>query len=134
MSFESLSENTAENKAVLQKVAEEFGVEVRANAKAETIIAALEEEGVTWDMATKHVSDVASKDEVLKEEAAERKANGPQELLKMDRANFSYEIRGIRFTREHPYALVPQEDAEWIVENVDGFRYASPKEAKEYYS
>lgn len=134
MSFETLAENTAENKELLKKIADEFGVEVRTNAKAETIIAALEEDGITWELASQHVGAVAEKNEVLVEEAEERKQTGPKELLKMERANFSYEIRGIKFTREHPYALVPEEDAEWIVENEEGFRYASPKEAKEYYT
>lgn len=133
MSFETLAENTAENKELLKKIADEFGVEVRGNAKAETIVAALEEDGVTWELAVQQVPEVAAKNEVLVEEAAERKENGPKELLKMERENRSYEVRGVRFTREHPFALVASEDAEWIVENEDGFRYASPKEAKEYY-
>lgn len=134
MSFKTLSENTDENKALLQKVATEFGVEVRANAKAETIIAALEEDGISWEMAVQHVNELAPIDAAYQEAAADRRANGPKELVKMERLNRSYEVRGVVFTKEHPYALVAEEDAEWITENEEGFRYASPKEAKEFYS
>jgi hypothetical protein len=55
-------------------------------------------------------------------------------LLKMTRENFSYEVRGYRFTREHPFVAVNAEDADYLIENEEGFRPASPKEAREFYS
>lgn len=55
-------------------------------------------------------------------------------LLKMTRENFSYEVRGYRFSKDHPFVAVNAEDADWLIENEDGFRPASPKEAREFYS
>lgn len=54
-------------------------------------------------------------------------------LLKMNRDNPRYDVRGYKFTREHPFALVDSTNAEFIVENVEGFVYATPKEAREFY-
>jgi len=54
-------------------------------------------------------------------------------LLKMERDNPSYQIRGHKFTRDNPFALVKTEDASYILEHIDGFKQASPKEAKEFY-
>jgi hypothetical protein len=53
--------------------------------------------------------------------------------LKMERENGTYEVYGARFTREHPFVLVDEATAELIVENTEGIRYATPKEAQEYY-
>jgi hypothetical protein len=128
MSFETLK------KEDLLKIAEDYGVETKPTDTKAVIIAALAEDGVSWDDVAKVDKTVAEQDAVLKEEAVVAKANGPKQLLKMLRANGTYEIRGIKFTREHPFALVPEEDAEFIVENdAQGFRYATPKEAAEYY-
>jgi hypothetical protein len=52
----------------------------------------------------------------------------------MSRQNPTYEIRGYRFTRQHPFVPVTEDDANWILENVEGFSIASPREAKEFYS
>lgn len=54
-------------------------------------------------------------------------------LLKMERENGRYDIRGHRFTRDNPFALVQIDDASYILENIEGFKQASPKEAKEFY-
>jgi hypothetical protein len=54
-------------------------------------------------------------------------------LLKMNRENGTFTVRGYKFTKQHPYALVKADDAEYIVENIEGFYYASPKEAQEFY-
>lgn len=128
MSFETLK------KEDLLTIADEYGVEVKPSDTKAVIVAALAEDGVNWDDVAKVDKTVAEQDEVIKEEKAEAKAKGPKQLLKMLRANGSYEIRGIKFTKEHPFALVAEEDAEFIVENdPNGFRYATPKEAAEYY-
>lgn len=127
MSFETLK------KEELLEVAEEFGVDVEKTDTKAVIIAAIAEDGVTWEDAAKFNKSVAEKDVVVKEEKAEAKANGPKDLLKMTRENGTYEIRGISFKKDHPFALVPSEDAEWIVENIEGFRYATPREAQEFY-
>lgn len=57
-----------------------------------------------------------------------------QYLIKMVRENPLYETRGYRFTQKHPYALVSAADAEYILNNEEGFRQAFPKELEEYYS
>lgn len=54
-------------------------------------------------------------------------------LIKMDRQNPSFQIRGYKFTQENPFALVTEEDAEFLVDLNDGFYYATPREAAEFY-
>lgn len=128
MSFETMK------KEDLLKIADEYGVDTKPTDTKAVIIAALAEDGVNWDDVAKVDKTVAAQDAIIKEEKAVEKANGPKQLLKMLRGNSSYEIRGVRFTKEHPFALVPEDDAEFITENdPDGFRYATPKEAAEYY-
>lgn len=131
MSFDTLK------KEDLLKIAEEFGTDVKPNDTKAVIIAALTEDGVTWEQAAALDKQVAEVDAQLKERAAAEKeaakAEEPQALLKMTRANATFEIRGYRFTKEHPFAVVAESDAEWIVDNVEGFRYATPREAQEYY-
>ncbi len=131
MSFETLK------KEDLLKIAEEFGSDVKASDTKAVIIAALNEDGVTWEQAAQLDKQVAEKDAELREEKkaadAEAKAQEAQALLKMQRENSTFEIRGYRFTKAHPFAVVAESDAEWIVDNVDGFRYATPREAQEFY-
>lgn len=128
MSFETLK------KEDLLKIAEEYGVDTKPTDTKAVIIGALAEDGVSWDDVAKVDKTVAEQDAIIKEEKAEAKANGPKQLLRMLRANRTYEVRGVKFTSEHPFALVPEEDAEFITESdPEGFRYATPKEAAEYY-
>lgn len=128
MSFETLK------KEDLLTIADEYGVDAKPSDTKAVIIAALNEDGVSWDDVAKTDKTVAEQDAILKEEKAVEKANGPKQLLKMLRANGTYEIRGYVFKREHPFALVAEDDAEFIVENdPNGFRYATPKEAAEFY-
>jgi hypothetical protein len=54
-------------------------------------------------------------------------------LIKMTRPNFSYEIRGYKFTKQHPYVLVEEDDADYLIETDGGFRLASPKELRDFY-
>ncbi|QIN94581.1 hypothetical protein PP460_gp223 [Streptomyces phage Muntaha] len=131
MSFETLK------KEDLLKIAEEFGSDVKASDTKAVIIAALNEDGVTWEQAAQLDKQVAEKDAELKAEKkaadAEAKAQEEQALLRMMRENSTFEIRGYRFTKSHPFAVVAASDAEWIVDNVEGFRYATPREAQEFY-
>lgn len=132
MSFETLK------KEDLLKIAEDYGVETKPTDTKAVIIGALNEYGVKWDDVAKVDKVIAEKDAELKEIAADKEAvvkeNQPKQLLKMLRANGTYEIRGYVFKREHPFALVAEDDAEFIVENdPNGFRYATPKEAQEFY-
>ncbi len=54
-------------------------------------------------------------------------------LIKMTRENPLFEVRGYRFTQSHPYALVDAGDANYILQNEDGFRQAFPAELEEFY-
>lgn len=55
-------------------------------------------------------------------------------LLKMDRKNVSFEIRGLRFTKEHPFAVTDEKTALLVMAEAEGIRFASPLEAREFYS
>jgi hypothetical protein len=55
-------------------------------------------------------------------------------LVKMDRHNFRYDIRGYSFTKKHPFQSVAPADAEYIIRNVEGFRQALPSEVTDYYN
>lgn len=54
-------------------------------------------------------------------------------LVKMERANPRFDIRGYTFTKEHPYRGVRPEDADYLVRFVEGFRLAAPSEVNDYY-
>jgi hypothetical protein len=128
-------------KADLLEVVEMFGTDVRPSASKADIIAALLEDGVDYETYEKFNakaddeednSDAEEKQPEAKE--APVKEDEPQVLLRMTRGNGTFEIRGYRFTREHPYALVSEENADYLIEEIGGFRIASPREAKEFYS
>lgn len=132
MSFDTLK------KDALLKIAEDFAVEVGEKTTREEIIAALAEDGVTWEMVKAEESRQEEAEQAAAEaaEEAERKAavvEGPTALLRMNRDNFSFQIRGYTFTKSHPFAVVDDENARWIVKHVEGFRYASPEEVEEFY-
>ena len=132
MSFETLK------KEDLLKIADDYGVDVKPSDTKAVIIAAFAEDGVNWDDVAKTDKTIAEIDADLKEtetaKAAEAKEQLPKQLVRMLRANGTYEIRGYVFKREHPFALVAEDDAEFIVENdPSGFRYATPKEAQAFY-
>lgn len=59
--------------------------------------------------------------------------DGDVVLLKMERDNPRYDIRGYSFTQQNPFALVKDRDADFILSHNDGFKVASPREAKEFY-
>lgn len=60
--------------------------------------------------------------------------SGNMVLIKMERKNATFDIRGMRFSKEHPYRSVEAEVAEEIIENVPGFRMALPSEVRDYYN
>lgn len=55
-------------------------------------------------------------------------------LVKMNRQNSYFEIAGKVFTREHPFVLCTEEEAQAIFDAEWGFHVATPREAAEYYS
>ena len=133
MSFQTLK------KELLLQVAEDFAVDVdKDNTKAE-IIAALEQDGVTWAMYKQaYPSELDQPDAENNDEpegaSAEFTPTAKTVLMKMTRGNGTFQIRGYKFTREHPFLPVKEDDANYILENVEGFKIASPKEAEDFYS
>jgi len=131
MSFETL------NKPVLLQVAEDFAVDVKATDNKATIIAALVEDGVTWDMYKAAFPDPEDEPDVTPEApVAEKPAvvrEVPKVLVKMERQNPRFEIRGYTFSKQHPFVPVTEEDANYIISHLDGFRIAMPQEAQDFY-
>lgn len=54
-------------------------------------------------------------------------------LIKMVRDNPQFNVMGVKFTQEHPYALVRPEIADYLLTKEDGFRQATPSELREFY-
>ena len=130
----------------LLEAVEIFGTDVRPTASKADIIAALVEDGIDYETFVKFKEKPEEPEEdALLLAAMEDKAEpivdeeDPVEnekdtvLLRMTRGNGTFEIRGYRFTREHPYAIVTEDDADYLIEIATGFRIASPKEARLYY-
>jgi hypothetical protein len=130
----------------LKKVAEEFGVDSPVKITKQRIIDLLAEEGVTYDV-YKHF-DKLSKDAEDKKAAQEQQQQNIQVqqfqppqyfapkniLVKMDRANFSYQAGRYNFTQEHPYVAMTEAEANYIFATETGFRMATPHEVQQFYS
>lgn len=120
--------------AELREIADAFAVDLEGITKKADIIAALEDEGVT-DATLAQFEDAENVDEGPEEAPVKAKPAGPSVLVKMEKANPTYEIRGHRFTSDHPYVAMSEEDAQDIFDlEPRGFRIATPNEVKEYYS
>jgi hypothetical protein len=119
--------------AELREIAEAFAVDLDGITKKADIIAALEEEGVN----DSHLQEFEEAEHVEQEPVSTpvKKSAGPEVLVKMEKANPTYEIRGYKFTKSHPYVAMGEEDAQEIFDlEPRGFRIATPNEVKEYYS
>jgi len=123
----------------LRSVADAFGTEYDEADSEDTLVAKLATDGVDeneWN----ELKALSQPDENEEEEPVKKAAvqeSEPEEdeefiLIKMTRNNYSYEAYGYEFTREHPYALVTESDADKILENEEGFSIASPREVKEF--
>jgi hypothetical protein len=133
MSFETLKVSE------LKKIADDFGVEIEKLKSKADIIAALSEEGVTWsvyDKTTKALEDEAEdiSEEVLPKFDPKKDQAEDTVLVRMDRANFRYDILGHTFTREHPFVAMNKDQAQAIFDKEEGFRLATPKEVQEFYN
>lgn len=130
MSFETLKVSD------LKKIAEDFGVEVEGLKNKKDIVAALAEEGVSWNVYEKTIKDIEDNTEeieLLPKFDPKKEQAKDSVLVRMTRANFRYDIMGHTFTREHPFAVMSEEDAQEIFDKENGFRLATPKEAQEFY-
>lgn len=138
-------------KEELVTAAQHFGVDDEGNVK--TLKASLAADGVTWEMYAKafglaDVSEVLSYEveetegvkgnvendsEVVTADPHPKLAVEDKYLIKMTRANPYFEFGKYKFTQEHPYAIMPANDAQAILETEEGFRQAFPAELQEYY-
>ena len=95
MSFDALKTNE------LKKVAESFGVDAPEKATKQSLILALQEEGITYDMYAKF--NDAEQVEIKADPKPAKKTKSNKEnsvLVRMDRANPSYDTNGYTFTQE----------------------------------
>lgn len=137
----------AYNKAELLAYAETFGTEVNKTISKKDLAARLAEDGITIELIKSYSKDADDYDAdalglqtlapgELEETAPEADTDEGEDLvlLKMIRTNRTYQIRGYTFKTDHPFALVTEDDADYLIEVDGGFRIASPKEARAYYS
>lgn len=125
----------------LAKACEDFGVDLSEKPNREEMIAGLVEEGITWEdyLAFNKVEDnVVPAVEVVeaapKKAAAKKAPKDKEVLLKMTRGNPYFEVLGKVFTKEHPFVVCSEDEAQDIIDLEDGFTLATPREAAEYYS
>lgn len=132
MSFETLKLSE------LKKVAEDFGVDVKNLKGKNDIVAALAEEGVTWQVYEKTIKDVKNAaeeaPEVLPKFDPKQALPKDTVLVRMTRENFRYDIMGFTFTKEHPFVAMAQDKAQAIFDKEEGFRLATPTEVQSFYS
>ena len=122
----------------LKKAADSFGVSTEGIKTKQEIIAVLEEEGINYQMYIKFNSVEQEKIEVPEVERKKREQKimktTSSVLVKMERANHSFQTNGHSFSQEHPFVAMSEDDAQRIFDTVPGFRLATPKEAQEYYN
>lgn len=120
----------------LKAIAEDFAVETEGLKNKQDIIAALSEEGVTYELYAKTLKDIEdAKEEIEILPVFDPKAERTEDtvLVRMTRANFRYDILGHTFTQEHPFVAMHKDSAQEIFDIEEGFRLATPKEVQDYY-
>lgn len=129
MSFEDLKLSD------LKKVAESFGIDTPEKATKQSLILALQDDGITFEMYNKFSG--ADKADVKFDEEPKKKVKLDKTktiLVRMDRQNPSYSTHGYVFTQQHPFIAMSEDDAQSIFDNEVGFRPATPREAQEFYN
>jgi hypothetical protein len=131
MSFDTLKV------AELKQIAEDFAVDIEGISGKKDIIAALSEEGVTWAI-YKKAKGIEEEEKEMNEtlpKAAPKVVNKEDMVLvKMTRPNYSYEIMGHTFTKEHPFVAMDKDTAQAIFDKEEGFVMATPLEVQEFYN
>jgi hypothetical protein len=118
-----------------------FGSNTNPAMNKADLVKELESDGVTYEdyIALVNAASDAEDPAVLPQlddAPLENKVEAPADsdfLLKMTRKNFTYQVRGYQFTKQHPFALVSEDDADYLIEEVGGFRPATPKELAQFY-
>jgi len=127
--------------AELRDVCEKFGVEYEPGANKKDLLNLLEVDGVdfaTWEKLYSPNPEAISNNKAKADDktrvmAATQRFSG-QTVLKMTRKNPTFEVNGKFFTRDHPFVAMTEQEAQEIIDLVDGFQVASPREVEEYYS
>jgi hypothetical protein len=119
----------------LRDIADAFAVEVPVKITKQELIMLLEEEGVNFD--TYRQFSETEKVEVEpgpdpRPQAIDPSAPGIA-LVKMVRANMSYQVGNYVFSKEHPFVPMPEDHAQRIFDGVQGFVLATPREVQEFY-
>lgn len=118
----------------LREVGQFFGVDLEGQKTKNEIISVLAEEGISYEMYSKFLGAEKAEVNIPAPKNTKKAVGADAVLVKMDRENPAYEINGHKFTREHPYVAMSEEDAEFIFESQEGFRMATPRELQEYYN
>lgn len=115
----------------LERAAETFGVLIDGRWNDATLAGKLIEAGVTFDQITAAQSVVGESNSAAS--MFTKDGTKGREVVYMNRPNKSYSVLGYKFTSDHPYVVMPEDDALWITQTVDGFRIAHPTEAARFY-
>jgi len=133
----------------LKDAAQFFDVELKNNDSKAKIVAKFEEDGVSAEDVGNYLEEKAKAEEAAAEAAAEKNVpqTNPEQgegngeavkeetvLVKMKRANPTYEAYGYRFTKSNPFVVMPKDLARELVTSTEGFSVADPWEAEEFYS
>lgn len=126
------------NKPELLAIAEEMGgVDVDDKNTKPEILNAIADAGMTyqkWKALTEPEVLPEELEEETEPETVEEVFTGRQVIIKMERKNPTFEANGRKFTKEKPFAVVSEKEAQEIIDMFDGFRIATPHEAKIFYS
>ena len=130
MSFDTLKV------AELKVIATDFAVDTESLKNKKDIIAALSEEGVTWDVYQSTLEAIEKDTEEIEILPKFDPKAQPEDtiLVRMTRENMRYDIHGHTFTKEHPFVAMSEEDAQTIFDSEEGFRLATPKEVQDFYN
>lgn len=87
-------------------------------------------------MASKSKKKVAETTQKVAEKPKEEATHDGQVLIKMTHPFRRFDINGYRFTRDNPYVLMSEEDANHLfrVHRDNHFRPATPQEVEDFYS
>lgn len=130
----------------LNKIADEFAVDVKDVKNKTELVERLVDEGVTYEEYEKMQQAVEaqqaeeSAEQVKEPEVPETELEAdpePEEqtfLVKMERQNPSYDAVGKTFTSEHPFMVCTKEEVDRLMYEHTGFRMATPQEVEQYYS
>lgn len=107
----------------------EFGLDLKSRSKDELLEKMIGEEGITIEM----MEDALKRREQGSSEEPTFTKKDPVVLIKMQRMNPTFSFRGYKFTKEHPFVLMNEPDANAIMMMESGFTRATVQEAEQYY-